>query len=958
MGGAFAVWLDEDDWRPWLGKQDQVYIPEGTGQHSSQCQLFTVNRPYLIHDAVDFIKDGEEVASAAGWDVDAMVESINEAAPKNPAKDDNTSSDARSFEDVVREGTQGQSYETGAKVVDTTHVLVTEPDTGKVTQYILDRRGQKKTLFLKEDRYDKMEDCFRGDTLVLTQAGHRPIRELSGEMHSVLCGDGAWREARFGSGGNQELFKITLPSGETIYSTARHRWFTGWKMEEKTTVELAGLNLPIIPSFQRPDRKDAEFLSGVQHGIVFGDGGRVSKNTFRVQLYCEKKQLSIFFDKISTGYRARLSDPNFLIARISSPGVDLKKPPNILKSDTYWYGFFCGLISTDGCVSEQHGTVTLQQSDPDSIRLIASQCYRFGISVSSIRDFTTTDSSYKSKQDVSVITFVKQSLVLEDFLRERHRRNFISNVKRDRLATVKVASVEPTGITEEVFCCREPETSSFVLSSGILTGNCITFFTLQPGNGKFYGSKGLGRILGNMALSQERTRNEIVDQFQLAGLIILKTGVAQAPQLQLKIKTPLMVVSTDGDFIKQPINVDVEKFLALDAYMSRLAEMAAGAYIPDKITTAGDPTAKTATEATIDASRENEAKIAFLARAWGQIANMISTIQRRLCKKGTSDEVAKQLQKDLKDGGFTDEEIQEIANVPAAEVVQDLSTVQGQQIQQVAAKYRGDPSIDQQKLMRYDITAMSTPQLADDIIIPQNDHTIEVEEVRQQLQENEDMSSGASMPVSPRDKHDIHLKVLLSEIQRTAPQIVQKVSSDPNNAPMLDNVNAALIHGQAHVDMMKQQGMKPEQLKPYQDAIDMADKMLQEFAKKLAEQAQQAPQMPADASQAPVDPNAPSADPNAPQQIHPEEHMLKITSSIKYEDAPSSIQAQIEAAAGFIPASAEERKQSGATEAVQKHPDLPAKLQEVHPSEVISPQPVDPSQVITPQEIDPSSVIK
>lgn len=645
MGGAFAVWLDEDDWRPWLGKQDQVYIPEGTGQHSSQCQLFTVNRPYLIHDAVDFIKDGEEVAGVAGWDVDAMVESINEAAPKNPAKDDNTSSDARSFEDVVREGTQGQSYETGAKVVDTTHVLVTEPDTGKVTQFILDRRGQKKTLFLKEDRYDKMEDC-------------------------------------------------------------------------------------------------------------------------------------------------------------------------------------------------------------------------------------------------------------------------------------------------------------------------ITFFTLQPGNGKFYGSKGLGRILGNMALSQERTRNEIVDQFQLGGLIILKTGVAQAPQLQLKIKTPLMVVSTDGEFIKQPIEVDVDKFLQLDAYMSRLAEMAAGAYIPDKITTAGDPTAKTATEATIDASRENEAKIAFLARAWGQIANMISTIQRRLCKKGTSDEVAKQLQKDLKDGGFTDEEIQEIANVPAAEVVQDLSTVQGQQIQQVAMKYRGDPSIDQQKLMRYDITAMSTPQLADDIIIPQNDHTIEAEEIRMQLLENAAMSAGESVNISPRDKHDIHAKVCLSEVQRSAPGIVKAVQADIKNAPMLDTVNAALMHTQAHIDAWKQQGAKPEQLKPYQDAIDMADKMLQEFAKKLAEQAQQAPTMPADASQPQGGANMPPADPNAPQQIHPEEHMLKITSSIKYEDAPPSIQAQIEAAAGFVPASAEERKQSGATEAVQKHPDLPAKLQEVHPSEVVSPQPVDPSQVVSPQQIDPSSVIK
>lgn len=637
MGGAFAVWLDEDDWRPWLGRQDQVFVPDGTGQHASSCQIFSVNRPYLISDAVDFIKDGKEVSEAAGWDTDATVESINEAAPKNPNTDNSTETNARSIEDTIREGTVGQSYSTGAKVLEWTHVLAVEPDTKKVTQFIVDRRGENKTLFLKEDRYESMTDC-------------------------------------------------------------------------------------------------------------------------------------------------------------------------------------------------------------------------------------------------------------------------------------------------------------------------ICFFTLQPGNGTFHGSKGLGRIIGNMALQQERARNVTQDQLYLAGLLILKTDAAKAPQVQLKVKSPFVVVTTDAEFQKQQIEANVEAFLQMDAKISQLAEMAAGAYIPDKITMAGEGRDKTATEASIDASRENEAKIAFLARAWGQFADMISTIQKRLCRKDSSDEVAKQVYKDLIDGGLTDDEIKELAETPAAEVVQDLSTVQNQQIGAVAQAYTGNPSVDQQKLLRYAITAMSTPQIADDLIIPQNDHTIEVEEVRQQLQENEDMSSGASMPVSPRDKHDIHLKVLLSEIQRTAPMIVKAVQSDPANAPMLDNVSTALVHAQAHIDMMKQGGADPETIKPFQEAVDMADDMLKKFAQELASgMPQEAPQMPVDASRAPVDQNTPPGDPNAPEPIHPEEHMLKIASSITYRDAPPSIQAQIEAAAGFTPASPEERSKDQASDAVAKHPDLPEKLQPISPDRVVSNEeltPIDPSRVM------------
>lgn len=646
LGGAFSVWLDEDEPWPWAGKLNEVFLPEGTGQNATACQLFSAKKSYLIHEAVDFIKDGRDVAEAAGWDVDAMVETINKAAPNNPIKGDNTSSttDSRSYEDTVREGTQGQSYETGAKVIETYHLLATEPDTGKVTQYIIDRNGENKVLFMKEDRYKNMEEC-------------------------------------------------------------------------------------------------------------------------------------------------------------------------------------------------------------------------------------------------------------------------------------------------------------------------IVLFTLQPGNGKFYGSKGLGRILVNMHIAIERARNVMFDQFYLAGLMILKTDAAKAPQVQLKVKHPFILVTSDADFAKDQLQANVEEFLKLDAKISQLAEMAAGAYIPDAITQAGDTGDKTAEQVRIEASRENEAKIAFLARAWGQKGNEISVMQLRLCKKDSSHPAAKQVYKELEEAGLKEDEIEELANTPASEVVQDLSSVQNQQIGVVAQAYTGNPSIDQQKLLRYAVTAMSTPQIADDLIIPQNDHTIEAEEVRLQILENAAIMSGESVPISPRDKHDIHAKVCLSEIQRSAPGIVKAVQSDPRNSQMLDHINAALIHTQAHVDAMKQGGADPETIKPFQQAIDIADDMLKKFAQELSQQAQEAPTMPQDASQALGVPQVPPQDQNAPEPIHPEEHMLKIASSITYKDAPDSIKSQIEVAAGFVPATPEERAKNQASDAISKHPDLPSKLEPIEQSRVIPTQPIDPSRVIPTQPISPERVI-
>src|SRR5690606_34607339 len=70
------------------------------------------------------------------------------------------------------------------------------------------------------------------------------------------------------------------------------------------------------------------------------------------------------------------------------------------------------------------------------------------------------------------VQLIKQSADDTDFIRSEHYNNFVKSPKSNKTASIKVISVKPLGITETVYCCEEPETQSFVVGTGYLTGNC------------------------------------------------------------------------------------------------------------------------------------------------------------------------------------------------------------------------------------------------------------------------------------------------------------------------------------------------------------------------------------------------------------------------------------------------------------------------------------------------------
>src|SRR5208282_4774693 len=142
FGYVCAAWLDEYSWFPRFYDQDSFLVPQGTKHSPATATVVCVRDSYLVHELFEMVRD-REAANLAGWEVDNVVESINNAIP-----DDRRSYQtdySRVYADLVRESAILSSF-TGAKAVICWHVFVQEVD-GFVTHVAFDDRSGKQLFW-------------------------------------------------------------------------------------------------------------------------------------------------------------------------------------------------------------------------------------------------------------------------------------------------------------------------------------------------------------------------------------------------------------------------------------------------------------------------------------------------------------------------------------------------------------------------------------------------------------------------------------------------------------------------------------------------------------------------------------------------------------------------------------------------------------------------------------------
>lgn len=368
----------------------------------------------------------------------------------------------------------------------------------------------------------------------------------------------------------------------------------------------------------------------------------------------------------------------------------------------------------------------------------------------------------------------------------------------------------------------------------------LTLFTFEPGNSKFYGSMGLGRMLVNPATAIDVVTNDLVDQARLAGLVKLKTDMAKGPAPS-KIKKPFLWVSNEAENFKNDINlgVNIQAGIALLNELKQIVEVAAQQYVPNTLGEDGAGHA-TATEKRIDYTRELQNKAGFIARFAGQLADLIGMMQRAMCNPETNDKEAMEFREQAlgkgKEGDenyvapiVTEEELQEFATSPAAEVLQDL-TAQEDQAKIAAAndpEMMQSPMIDQKKRLETKLTAMLPVPLAMSWFkADANDPGETAEQFRQQAIETQAMIGKAPIGVAPRDNDKDHLTQSVPDLLKATASLTARFKADPTGTAnddiigeTLDHLNAGWKHAQGHLQQWAAKGGSKDQMTEAEAAV-------------------------------------------------------------------------------------------------------------------------------------------
>jgi hypothetical protein len=400
---------------------------------------------------------------------------------------------------------------------------------------------------------------------------------------------------------------------------------------------------------------------------------------------------------------------------------------------------------------------------------------------------------------------------------------------------------------------------------------CLNLFSVEIGSGNLMSSRGAGRDLYNTHVAIEKARNLIIDNVYLRGLLLMKKGPnARTDSPPLTVLHPIAYVNEGYEVIAQQMPADVDDFLKLDQFISGLAEIQVGTFLPGQVTDSTHGGKKTASEVNRVAAIENQLRQGILMRWSRQYSKGVERMQRGICHpehvKAAADlygllrvvrmkepdavwarreiveafdrahmdlpafmvpfEVHEHLDEDaidcclkMLDRNLAPADILLMAYSPASELLQD-STIQDQQmLDLIIQRYQGNQNINQDELLKLDLSSKIGEAKANALVLPKDQvEALAIEATRQQVIELQSIMAGQDIPVSPRDNDMVHIQTMTEKLF----PIIANAPAGSITPNLMAPLEQAIKHYEGHLHQAEAKGTNGKVLSPYYKALKQA----------------------------------------------------------------------------------------------------------------------------------------
>ena len=326
----------------------------------------------------------------------------------------------------------------------------TKEEEHRVKKYLMELKGSVAGRFLWQlgtDTVNKLglaslQNCFSGDTKVLTDSGVKLLKNIAGSSFKVFA-KGGWYSATAKSFGKQDLYQFTFsPTGRSnhtlkVNATNNHRW----ELTDGSVTE----NLKVGDKVLASGIALAASEEGFKHGLIFGDGSISYRYTngdisHSMRLCGKKEKYKDLFAKYI--YQPNCNGDPVVYERSS---YSMKEYPSDGSSPEYISSFIKGWIAADGSVTPS-GSIVIGSTDENALEYLTNNAPFAGFVVSGY-SYDNRDTNFgKRNKPVCKITLTEQ----------------------------KVFTVEQVDYIGEdfVYCAVVPGVERFTLAGGLLTCNC------------------------------------------------------------------------------------------------------------------------------------------------------------------------------------------------------------------------------------------------------------------------------------------------------------------------------------------------------------------------------------------------------------------------------------------------------------------------------------------------------